>query len=377
MNSPTLLSKIPPGVTYVLGEEVIARRAVERTVFEVLHGWSYAEILLPAFDYHEIFAQGLGTRYADTTFCFTDSEGGLLALRPDLTALVARTVATRFGGQPRPIRLCYTGEVFRNLQTPGRAPRESWQIGAELIGNDRLEADAEMLFVAIESMQRLGAGAFQITLGHAGFFQNTVTALNLNSAETQTLFEILDSRNQQRLLAWLQDRTNPQQAESWTRLFQLAGGAEVLEAARNLGLEADFSAAIDDLEHVWEIARVLQLDHFLELDLGEVSNLDYYTGMTFKIYAAGVGASVGSGGRYDRLLRNFGADEPAVGFQFNLERMICLLRQQKNSPSTALAPTILEADSDNLLAAFQNAQQLRNQGKQVEIKTMRHSLAPH
>src|SRR4029450_3110859 len=108
--------------------------------------------LVQMFDYHDLFARGMGAEQAEKTYRFVDRDGALLALRPELTSLVARTVATRFlrRGAPRPpgarpIRLCDSGEVFRYDEPTERAAREFHQLGLELIGQADAAADLEIL----------------------------------------------------------------------------------------------------------------------------------------------------------------------------------------------------------------------------------------
>jgi ATP phosphoribosyltransferase regulatory subunit len=100
------LTKIPAGVQYFFDDEAKLRRFVERRVMDVFDGWSYDEIILPMFDYHDLFARGMGAEQAGRTYRFVDRDGALLALRPELTSLGARTVATRFVRRARPVRLC-------------------------------------------------------------------------------------------------------------------------------------------------------------------------------------------------------------------------------------------------------------------------------
>src|SRR5262249_56783063 len=103
------LANLPAGVHYFFDDEVKLRRYVERRALELFAGWSYDAIILPMFDSHDLFARGMGEEKAERTYRFVDRDGALLALRPELTSLVARTVATRFIKRERPIRLCYTG----------------------------------------------------------------------------------------------------------------------------------------------------------------------------------------------------------------------------------------------------------------------------
>src|SRR6185436_8611126 len=176
----TSLSKIPSGVQYIFDDEVRLRRLIEREVMTVFEGWSYSEIILPIFDYADLFALGMGKEQAEMTYRFTGRDGKLLALRPEMTSLVARTVATRFRDRPRPIRLSYSGEVFRWDEPRGGRQYEFHQIGLEHIGSDRLEADTEVLVIVVELLQRLGLENFTITLSHVDFFNGIAENLKLD-----------------------------------------------------------------------------------------------------------------------------------------------------------------------------------------------------
>ena len=107
------------------------------------------------------------------------------------------------------------------------------------------------------------------------------------------------------------------------------------------------------------------IDRFIDIDLGDVYGLDYYTGMTFKIYGYDLGFPIGSGGRYDSLMKNFGFDEAAVGFQLSLDRLAQVVPQLE-AQSTTTERLFASQDLKNV---FHQAQQLRAEGKRVEITT--------
>jgi ATP phosphoribosyltransferase regulatory subunit len=133
------LSKIPDGVRYYSGAEARLRRGVEDAVMGVFAGWSYKEITTPCVDYLALFERGMGYEQAHQAFCFTDTDGRLLALRPDVTSSVARAAATLFADRPRPLRFCYASQVFRQQPlSHARWRRESKQLGCELFGGEDL-----------------------------------------------------------------------------------------------------------------------------------------------------------------------------------------------------------------------------------------------
>ncbi len=171
------------------------RRYVERQAMEVFAGWSYDEIILPMFDYHDLFARGMGAEQAEKLTASLIVTGALLALRPELTSLVARTVATRFIHRERPIRLCYSGEVFRYDEPTERAAREFHQLGLEHIGQPSPQADIEILLVIAEILTTLGINDFRIALSHVDFFNGVAAALELDPADRARLRDLIDRRN--------------------------------------------------------------------------------------------------------------------------------------------------------------------------------------
>src|SRR5918911_4967033 len=191
------LSKIPGGMRYYFGREARLRRAVEDAVMSVFDGWGYEEIAAPTVDYYVLFERGMGHDEAQRAFRFTDTDGRLLALRPDVTSSVARAAATLFAGRARPLRLCYAATVYRQRPRSHAEWRREWtQLGCELIGASDAAADIETLLVAVEILERLGlAGRFRITLNHVGIFNGIAAQLQLDRAARAEMRRIVDTRD--------------------------------------------------------------------------------------------------------------------------------------------------------------------------------------
>ena len=344
------------------------RRWIEREIMSILDGWSYSEIILPVFDYADLFVLGMGKEQAEMTYRFTGRDGSLFALRPEMTSLVARTVATRFRGNARPIRLSYSGEVFRWDEPRGGRQYEFHQIGLEHIGSDRLEADTEVLVIATEVLRRLGVEGFTITLGHVDFFKGLADRLQLDQDRIREMRELVDRKEAAGLDAFLADHTDAATREALCKLITLAGKREILSDARSLVDSARSVAALDDLDNVYRIAEEIGIDEHIDIDLGDVAALDYYTGLTFKIYAAGLGTALGRGGRYDQLLAKFGGSEPAVGFSLCLDWLAQLLAT-KAAERLAERPdeVVRLPDGREIVAVFKEATKLRAEGKKVEV----------
>ena len=307
---------------YYIGAEARLRRTVEDVAMSVFEGWNYEEVITPSVDYYDLFEQGMGQREAQRGFRFTDNDGRLLALRPDVTSSVARMAATLLAERTRPLRFCYAAPVFRQ-QTQSHAEwrRENTQLGCELIGIGGTSADLEVLRLAAEILSRLNLQSrYCITINNVEIFNGVAAQLSLENTEREQLRRLIDTRAAAELREFLQTYSDDE-ARAFSQPTQLTGKRDVIQTARRTITNARSIAALDSLEELWTEIESLGLANSFELDLGDVSSLDYYTGLSLKIFVHGAGASVGRGGRYDSLTSSFGRAEPAVGFVLNLDAL--------------------------------------------------------
>jgi ATP phosphoribosyltransferase regulatory subunit len=363
------LSKIPNGLRYYAAREAGVRRIIEATAMTVFQGWSYEEILTPTVDYYSLFEQGMGEREAHRAFRFTDGDGRLLALRPDVTSSIARAAATLFVKHPRPLRLCYAATVFHQLsQSPADWRRESTQIGCELLGRNSKAADMEILAIAAEVLRRLGLNQVLITLSDVEIFNGIVENLRLDSTARDELRRLVDIRAVAELECFLAPYASAEECSAFADLIQLSGKQEIFNKAYHVIANARSRAALERLESLWRVIESLGMSGYFEIDLGDVTRLDYYTGLTFKIYVEGVGARVGSGGRYDNLTARFGTAEPAVGFVLELDPLAELLAGSAELIGSAKPETaVLNPVDGDVAALFREAIVRRASDERVEI----------
>src|SRR5436853_926222 len=354
-------TQIPPGTQIVIGRAARRRRVLERAICSVFEGWSYEEIIPPIFDYYDVFAKGMGTGPEEQIYRFIDREGNILALRPEFTSLVAKTVATRLASSSRPIRLYYSGEVFRFEKPKGGRQREFAQIGIEHYGGTGKAADVEILLIAVETFQRLGVQGFQINLGSVDFFGGIVDRMELPAEQIAELKDFLNLKDQSGLEALLQKLPLGDRRKKILRAVpHLTGGKAVIAEARELVRNPRSVEALDHLQEIYSIFERLDLAQHLTIDLGEIRGFDYYTGILFRAYVRDLGFEVASGGRYDGLSAAFGEDLPAVGFSFSLDRL-----EQIVTPTLDISesePTSIDVDK-----GFEKALQLRRSGKAVKL----------
>jgi ATP phosphoribosyltransferase regulatory subunit len=342
MDQTESLSKIPAGMRYYFGQEARLRSTVEETGMSIFDGWSYEEITTPTVDYYSLFEHGMGRSEAHRAFRFTDTDGRLLALRPDVTSATARAAATLFADRERPLRLCYAAPIFRQQpQSHVEWRRESTQIGCELIGANSRVADLEVLVIACEFLRRLGLdGTYAITLNDVGIFNGIAERLRLDPTSREEMRQLIEVRNTADLERFLTPYTSTGEAQAFAQLMQLSGKRESLDLARGVISNEQSRAALARLESLWSVIESLDLTSYFEIDLGDVARLDYYTGLTFKIYVNGAGYRVGSGGRYDGLSASFGKAEPAVGFVVDLDALTDVVRVRRTANDPGEEPPV-------------------------------------
>jgi len=354
---------------YYLGAEARLRRSVEDTAMSVFEGWSYEEVLTPSVDYYALFEKGMGHEEAQRSFRFTDNDGRMLSLRPDVTSSVARIAATLLADRPRPLRICYAAPVFRQQQqSHAEWRRENTQLGCELIGAGGRAADLEILLLAAEILSQIGLGdSFCITVNDVGIFNRLLAQLDLDDVAREQLRRLIDTRDTTELERFLAaQKLSDGVSESLFRLSSLNGKGDVLVEARRLIANPQALEAIDSLTELWQIIESLGLQDSFEIDLADVSSLDYYTGLSFKVFVHGIGYRVGRGGRYDGLTANFGVAEPAVGFILSLDSLTEVLGRSAGGNGNNSSETFVINASD-LQATFAEALRRRANKEMVRI----------
>ncbi|HEV8130857.1 MAG TPA: ATP phosphoribosyltransferase regulatory subunit [Acidobacteriota bacterium] len=330
MQKPRTLA---PGVQYFRDPESKNRRLTRHRFYETFEAWGYQELVLPIIDYAQSFYLSLGAGVEERMYSFVDRDGSLLALRPDITTLVAKVVAAD-GTTELPLRVWYDGQVFRYENPKAGQQREFYQVGIELIGSRSAAAEIEVLLVLLEGLVRSGLKSAIIPLGHAEFFNGIAESLNLSEEDAAVLKNLVDHKDSWGIGQLISRLDVPQAKQDFLKaLPRLAGRREVLARAEQVVQNPRSRRALEQLAHTFDELSSLGVgEHFL-IDLADVRSLDYYTGLIFRVYSESLGFEIGGGGRYDSLIGKFGRSLPAVGFSIGLERLLAALEPEGPSPS--------------------------------------------
>ena len=311
---------IPAGFRDVLFEEATARRSLENSMAAVFENHGFREILPSGVESLEVYQRGHQS-VLERAFRFLDRNDNLLALRADFTPAIARIASSRLAGEPLPVRVWYSGNVFRKVDGKHRGYAEFPQIGAELLGNNSVAGDAEILRLALECLAATGLTNIQLHLNHAGVFRGIVNALGLEGKDLRSVKSELDRKDARGLAERLQSLGVSATMQSEIHLLvSCVGGRDVLTRARAAITNPETQKAID---HLLALERALaRWSGNIVFDLAELDEMEYYTGIMASFLSPALNREVGIGGRYDDLMKEFGRDIPAVGFSFSMDSLV-------------------------------------------------------
>ena len=196
--------------------------------------------------------------------------------------------------------------------------------------------------------------------------------MGLSQEKQLQIRQALEQRNLVDLTNAVEDTKLPKQAkEALKSIPMLQGKEEVLEIANNLALNEQSRKALDNLHDIYTLLKAYNLADFVKFDLGVIRDFDYYTGMIFEVYAPMIGYPICGGGRYDKMLSDFGTDCPATGFAMGIERLMLALDKQNNIDEFASDENqkdiYVAYTSDKLNDAIALVNELRAEGKVVEL----------
>ena len=358
----------PEGVRDIYNVECGKKLALESRLKKVFHMYGYHDIQTPTFEYFDVFRKEIGTIPSRELYKFFDKEGNTLVLRPDFTPSIARAAATLFQEEQLPIRLCYTGSTFVNHSSYQGRLRETTQMGAELLGDDSVEADAEMLALVIESMLTIGLKEFQLTVSNVDFLQSLIEDADLDEDARERVRELITNRNFYGVEEYLESiQVKRSSKEAFGKMNELLGGVDILEKAKNIAPNSKGVMALRRLEKIYEILKLYGVEKFVTFDLSMSGTYGYYTGIIFRGYTYGTGDAIVKGGRYDHLIEKFGKKSASIGLAIVIDELMKALIRQKIRIVYTRKNTIVLYDEGRLREAIALAKDFRRKAKNTEL----------
>lgn len=357
----------PEGVRDIYNKECEIKLTLQKKLSSVLHLYGYQDIQTPTFEYFDVFRKEIGSTSTREMYKFFDREGNILALRPDITPSIARAVATLFEAEDFPIRLCYAGNTFINHSSYQGRLKENTQLGAELIGVDSVEADAEMLAMVVDGLKKTGLTEFQVSIGHVDFIQNLFAASGLSEECLEEIRTLISNRNFFGVEEILNNYNVPADVkETFHLLPELTGGWEILEQAAKAAVGDAARHAVERLQEIYKLLQLYGVEDHITFDLSMSGSYGYYTGIIFRAYTYGTGDAVVRGGRYNNLLEKFGKKTPSIGFAIIVDELMSALNRQKIDVETTHRNLLVYTDT-TAKWAISLACTFRSKGKNIEM----------
>ncbi len=309
---------IPAGVRTFSRVETFQIKTILKKITGTFEKWAYEEIKLPYFEYLDVHRKGLDEEIIGRSFKIVDrNTGEILCLRADFTAQIARYFSS-LKKKDLPKRYYYTGNIFRYVQPKGENLWERLQTGIELIGSSRLEADAEIIAVASQSLKDVGIEKFQIDINNTKIFGILRDHLEIDSdSEYRKFMEFIKKREIFNLKKFISEKKAEKEiAEFVVNVPKFQGGIELIETL--LKKYPFLTEALSQLKSIYEILKDYGLSEKVMFDIGEPKEFSYYTGIVFEIFVEDFPKPVGQGGRYDSLISKYDGSVPATGFAFDV-----------------------------------------------------------
>lgn len=353
----------PEGVRDIYGEEYEKKRKIEDLIKEKIYQFGYDGIQTPGFEFFDVFSREIGTTSSKELYKFFDKEGNTLVLRPDFTPSVARCAAKYFMESTDAVRLFYYGNAYTNNSSLQGRLKETTQMGAELIGDASVEADAEIISLVCEALFHAGLSDFQISIGNVAYFKGICASAGLDEDTESELRDYISGKNFFGASELLEERgIAGKHSEKLLAISKLFGGTEVLDEAMDIADNEQSKKAVKRLKKLYKALKLYDVEKYISFDLGLLSKYNYYTGIVFKGYTYGVGDCIIKGGRYDNLLGRFGKDAPAVGFVILIDDLLSAMSRQKIMIDIDDNTVTLEYDDDTYEDVLKEACKLRHVG---------------
>lgn len=367
-NTMINLLHIPEGVRDIYGTESKNKSRLENSILDCMHRFGYSDVETPTFEYFDIFNKERGTVPSKDMYKFFDKEGNTLVLRPDTTPAIARTAAKYYKDCVLPVRLGYRAKQFINHSGLQGKLKQTTQLGAELYNDNSVYADFELISLTIESLLACGVREFQLEIGDSDFYKGLVDEAGIDEEKEEILKEILEQKN----IFALEDfvgglEISGDLREVMLSLAELYGQSDILEEIYEKKLNATSKSALKRLIELYKLIERYDFSDYVSFDLSMLSKHSYYTGVFFRAITYGSGEPVAYGGRYNKLVRQFGYDVPAIGMSITVDYLLMGLEREKLIADPDKDCTVILFDDKNACKAIDMAQTLRNEGKIVRL----------
>jgi len=376
--------KLPFGLRDIFPFESRERNNIKRIMEREFKLWGYGEVKTPAIEYTKNISIGVGKNWENKLINFFDVDGSPVSLRTDMTIPIARLTGMRIKKSQLPVRFCYFADSFRQSDIQKGVRRVYNQAGLEFIGSSNaVMSDIEILVILINILNGLNIRDYKIGLGHVEFIEGLFDWFKLNPGDREYIRRTVAEKNFVALENFL-NKKNKDKAEIFVKLIQPECDIKKISSLISKIKEQKVIKSFNYLKRIHDILERLDCGGYLITDFSIIRDFDYYTGLLFEVYCPNVTDILGSGGRYDGLIKKFGLDIPGTGFALDIdlahkaiekmdlrERLKILLKGRDNKNNVELIRIARKLrDSDIIVElSFENISHLEDfaRGKDCDL----------
>lgn len=358
---------IPEGTRDILFSEYTNKKNIEDVLRSVYIEMGYKEVNSPTFEFYDVYNLRNQPIKQEKMYKLFDNMGRMMVLRPDMTTPIARIAATKIKNQSYPVKLCYTGNIYRMNEVLNGKISEVTQSGIEVLGSSNLRADVEVLIAAIKALIKTGLKEFKIEIGQAEFFKSIIEDIDIEEEGIEKLRTLIENKNFSEVENFISENKEKLKEKSiiLSKLPELFGGKEIIEKAEKLVNNEKALATLKAISKVYEIVENSGYGKYLSIDLGMVQHINYYTGLIYRGYAKGIGDALLSGGRYDKLISQFGRDIPATGLAINVDSLMEALENDNENCNSSYAFYMIFGEK--IEKVYLEADELNKKGIKAEV----------
>ncbi len=311
--------RLPFGLRDIFPFEADERNSIKGIIGSEFKLWGYGEVKTPPVEFTSNMSIGVGKDWKNKLVNFFDIDGSLVSLRTDMTIPIARLTGMRIKKDQLPIRFCYFADSFRQSGMQKGIKRAYSQAGLELIGSlNSTKADTEILIILISLLEKLKVGDFKIGIGHIKVIEGLCEWFGLDSSGTEYIKKEIAAKN----LVGVRNHLDSLDKEKTKLFIKLLQPEEDIEKTYGLISEVNQKKVIDGFKYLREVIEILgKMDYSKNviIDFSIIRDFDYYTGLLFEVYSSKITRIIGSGGRYEGLIKKFGLDVAGTGFALDVD----------------------------------------------------------
>ena len=365
-NNKNLNEKLPSGFRDIFPVESEERNCIKSVVKKEFELWGYGELKTPVVEFTKNISTGVGKNWKDKLINFFDFDGSLVSLRTDMTVPIARFTGMRIKKHQLPIRFCYFANSFRRSGLQKGEKREYSQAGLEFIGSNSYMCDVETLLIIANILNNLVGDNFVIGLGDVGITEALYVWLNLDEQGKEFIRQNLINKNYVSIREYL-FKIDANKAEIFLNLIKpekdIKKIISILKGINNTNVVNSFC----NLETVYKMLKELEINKYFIIDLGILRDFDYYTGLIFEAYSSNINSILGSGGRYDKLIKKFGLDVPATGFALDIDILHKSMKESDIPAFKNKLKLMIFCESDDYLELLKYSEKIRKENVITEI----------